>query len=199
MKKTIFLLAAVNLLWLGACNTKKQPGEEYYDPNYKPKTTQTTTPTAAPATTTTEPATTTAESAAVATPESPAPPAGDAPVAVPDVATGEPAKAKDATVAVVPKDKLKPSPAGADFSKGKNLIAKSDCLACHKDDTKLVGPAYIDVAKKYPPTEANIAKLADKIIKGGAGAWGQIPMSPHPGVPQNDAREMVKYILSLNK
>jgi cytochrome c len=192
MKKTIILLAAVNLFWLGACNTKKQPGEEYYDPNYKPKTSQTSTPTTAPATTT-------AETAAVETPEKPANPAGEAPAAVPDSATGEPAKASEATVAVVPKDKLKPSPAGADFSKGKNLIAKSDCLACHKDDVKLLGPAYIDVAKKYKPTDANITMLANKVIKGGSGVWGEIPMSPHPGVPQTDAKEMVKYILSLNK
>jgi cytochrome c len=189
MKKTIILLAAVNLLWVGGCNTKKQPGEEYYDPNYKPRT--------APAVTRSEEPAATAEAADVL--EAPEEPAGDAPVAVKDTATGEPAKASDATVAVVPKDKLKPAPAGADFSKGKNLIAKSDCLACHKDDAKLVGPAYVDVAKKYKPTDANITKLADKIIKGGAGAWGEVPMSPHPTVSQGDAKEMVKYILSLNK
>ncbi|MGV3502631.1 MAG: c-type cytochrome [Adhaeribacter sp.] len=188
MKKTILLLAAANLLWLGACETKKQQGEEYYDPNYKPSA-QT-----APATT--EPA---AETATAEVPATTPPPAGDAPVAVPDKASGEPAKASDAEVAVVPKDKLKPSPAGADVTKGKNLIAKSDCLACHKDDAKLVGPAYTDVAQKYEATDANIAKLADKIIKGGAGAWGQIPMSPHPSLSQADAKEMVKYILSLKK
>jgi cytochrome c len=183
MKKTIILLAAVNLLWVGACSQKKQPGEEYYDPNYKPKTTA--------------PAATKSEEPAVV--EAPAPPAGDAPVAVPDTASGKPAKASEAEVAVVPKDKLKPAPAGADVSKGKNLIAKSDCLACHKDDAKLVGPAYVDVAKKYEPTDANISKRADKIIKGGAGAWGEVPMSPHPTLPTADAKEMVKYILSLNK
>jgi cytochrome c len=185
MKKTIILLAAVNMLWLGACSNKKQAGEEYYDPNYKPKTSPAVTRADAPA--------------EVEEPEKPANPKGDAPVAVPDSATGEPAKPSEATVAVVPKDKLKPSPAGADFTKGKNLIAKSDCLACHKDDAKLLGPAYVDVAKKYEPTDANITKLANKIIKGGAGVWGEIPMSPHPALPQNDAKEMVKYILSLNK
>jgi cytochrome c len=189
MKKSIILLAAVSMFWVGSCNTKKQPGEEYYDPNYKPKTMQ------APVQKS-EPAEATAAQE-VAAPEKPANPAGEAPAAVTDVATGEPAKAKDATVAVVPKDKLKPSPAGPDFSKGKNLIAKSDCLACHKDDVKLLGPAYVDVAKKYEPTDANIAKLADKIIKGGAGVWGEIPMSPHAGLSQSDAKEMVKYILSL--
>jgi cytochrome c len=193
MKKTIILLAAVNLLWVGACNTKKQPGEEYYDPNYKPKTT-------APATTKSEePADVVGAEEPADVVEAPAPPAGEAPVAVPDKASGKPAKPSEAEVAVVPKDKLKPAPAGADVTKGKNLIAKSDCLACHKDDAKLVGPAYVDVANKYEATDANIAKLADKIIKGGAGAWGQIPMSPHPTLSQGDAKEMVKYILSLKK
>lgn len=85
----------------------------------------------------------------------------------------------------------------ADIEAGKNLIAKSDCLACHQLKTKVVGPAYSAVAAKYPATDANIDKLADKIIKGGAGAWGQIPMSPHPQIAEADAKKMVKYILSL--
>lgn len=86
----------------------------------------------------------------------------------------------------------------ADIEKGKALIGKSDCLACHKIEEKLVGPAYKDVAKKYKPTKANIDLLAGKIVKGGTGVWGQIPMSPHPQVPVEDAKKMVVYILSLN-
>ncbi|RVU01408.1 c-type cytochrome [Mucilaginibacter limnophilus] len=85
----------------------------------------------------------------------------------------------------------------ADIAAGKELISKSDCLACHKIDTKLVGPAYIDVAKKYPATPANYAKLAKKVIDGGAGVWGQIPMSPHASLSMADAKKMVSYILSL--
>jgi cytochrome c len=61
----------------------------------------------------------------------------------------------------------------ADIAAGKDLLAKSDCLACHKLDTKLVGPAYIDVAKKYPANEANYAKLSKKVIDGGSGVWGR--------------------------
>ena len=80
---------------------------------------------------------------------------------------------------------------------GEKLISGSDCLTCHKVDTKLVGPAYIDVANKYSPTEANIQMLVDKIIKGGSGVWGEIPMAPHPTISNADATEMVKYILSL--
>ncbi|PIQ20823.1 MAG: cytochrome c class I, partial [Cytophagales bacterium CG18_big_fil_WC_8_21_14_2_50_42_9] len=104
----------------------------------------------------------------------------------------------EATVATVAKDKLKESPAKGNFDKGKNLIAKSDCLSCHKDDVKLLGPAYVDVAKKYDESAKNIDFLSNKIIKGGAGNWGDIPMSPHADLAKADVTEMVKYILSLN-
>lgn len=82
---------------------------------------------------------------------------------------------------------------------GAELIKKSDCLSCHKEDVKLLGPAYQEVAAKYPATEENIELLAGKIIKGGSGNWGDIPMAPHPTISVNDAKEMVKYILSLKK
>lgn len=82
---------------------------------------------------------------------------------------------------------------------GESLLKKSDCLACHNAKVKIVGPAYADVAAKYPATAENIDKLADKIIAGGSGAWGEVPMSPHPAVSKSDAKEMVKYILSLKK
>lgn len=82
---------------------------------------------------------------------------------------------------------------------GEALIKKSDCLACHNAKVKIVGPAYADVAAKYPATAANIDKLADKIIAGGAGVWGEVPMSPHPQISKGDAKEMVKYILSIKK
>lgn len=85
----------------------------------------------------------------------------------------------------------------SDTQKGEQLIAQSDCLTCHKVDQKLVGPAYADVAKKYEANDKNIEYLADKVIKGGAGVWGQVPMTPHPAVSKDDAKEMVKYVLSL--
>ncbi|MBC8082929.1 MAG: c-type cytochrome [Hymenobacter sp.] len=80
---------------------------------------------------------------------------------------------------------------------GAKLIAGSTCLGCHKEKEKLVGPAYTAVAAKYPANEANVAMLANKIIQGGKGNWGEIPMTPHPQIPVADAQEMVKYILSL--
>ena len=84
-----------------------------------------------------------------------------------------------------------------DIQAGKALVQKSDCMACHKVDVKLVGPAFVQVAAKYPEAEVNYTLLAGKIIKGGTGVWGQIPMSPHSTVSQPDAKKMVKYILSL--
>lgn len=82
-------------------------------------------------------------------------------------------------------------------SKGAQLLASSDCLGCHKEQEKLVGPAYKDVAKKYSNNDKDVNYLANKIITGGKGVWGDVPMTPHPNLALNDAKEMVKYILSL--
>jgi cytochrome c len=82
---------------------------------------------------------------------------------------------------------------------GAKLMAASDCNTCHKIDTKVIGPAFIDVAKKYPNTEASVDTLANKVIKGGQGNWGNIPMAPHPTLALADAKTIVKYILSLKK
>lgn len=83
--------------------------------------------------------------------------------------------------------------------KGKELIAAQDCKTCHQEETKLIGPAYKEIAAKYANTDENIKTLAGKVIKGGAGNWGEIPMAPHAAIPQGDAEEMVKYILSVGK
>jgi len=82
---------------------------------------------------------------------------------------------------------------------GAALIQKNDCLTCHKLDQKVIGPAYVDVANKYTASPAVIDTLANKVIKGGSGNWGNIAMSPHPNLSMTDAQEMVKYILSLKK
>lgn len=89
------------------------------------------------------------------------------------------------------------SNAGDNSSKGAKLLASSDCLGCHKEHEKLIGPAYADVAKKYPDNAKNVDYLANKVISGGKGVWGDIAMTPHPNLPLADAKEMVKYILSL--
>jgi cytochrome c len=89
-----------------------------------------------------------------------------------------------------------PVSAAAD-DKGVELIAASDCLTCHKVNEKSIGPAYVEVAKKYTADEATIDTLASKILKGGSGVWGQVPMTPHPQISADDAKIMVKYILTL--
>jgi cytochrome c len=82
---------------------------------------------------------------------------------------------------------------------GLEFINASDCRTCHADDTKLIGPAYKDVAAKYENTEVNRKMLAEKIIKGGQGVWGEIPMAPHADLTQAQAEAMAMYVLSLKK
>ena len=83
--------------------------------------------------------------------------------------------------------------------KGEVLIAYSDCYTCHKDDKKSVGPAFKDIAKRYPVQRVYIDMLAQKVISGGYGAWGRAVMSAHPKVTQEEAKIMVSYILSLKE
>lgn len=99
------------------------------------------------------------------------------------------------------KDEKKAEPSltdNPDYQAGLELIAKSDCLTCHKVDEKLTGPSYREVADKYASQAPGIIPtLAEKIVKGGSGNWGQVPMLPHPAISQADAEKMVKYILLL--
>ncbi len=87
-----------------------------------------------------------------------------------------------------------------DYIKGADLVEKYQCMACHKKDEKLTGPSYKEVAAKYAGADdKKVNELAKKIVAGGSGAWGEIPMTPHPNVSDEDAKAMVKYILLLNK
>ncbi|HWJ89888.1 MAG TPA: c-type cytochrome [Flavisolibacter sp.] len=83
--------------------------------------------------------------------------------------------------------------------KGLNLVAKSDCFTCHKVDEASTGPAYTAVAERYAGKEGAVDTLAQKIIKGGAGNWGAVPMIGHPSISEEDAKSMVHYVLSLKK
>lgn len=85
----------------------------------------------------------------------------------------------------------------ADAEKALTMIGSLDCTTCHKINEKNIGPAYTDVAKKYEATDAVITDLSNKIIKGGQGVWGSVPMTPHPNLSLDSAKVMVKYILSL--
>lgn len=77
-------------------------------------------------------------------------------------------------------------------------LAKSkNCLACHTVDKKLVGPAYQDVAKKYAGQKDAAAKLATKIMKGGSGVWGAVPMPANTQVNEAEASKLADWVLSL--
>ncbi len=80
-------------------------------------------------------------------------------------------------------------------AEGKTLIEGSDCLGCHKLDEKMIGPSYKEVAAKYENTPENVEMLADKIIKGSSGVWGDVPMPAH-GFSKENAKFMAQYILS---
>jgi len=84
-------------------------------------------------------------------------------------------------------------------SAGEALIAQADCSGCHNKDQKIIGPAYVDIAGKYENNQENVAALSAKVILGGKGVWGDVPMTPHTSLTGGDAKEMVRYILSLKK
>lgn len=84
-----------------------------------------------------------------------------------------------------------------DYEAGLALVEKSDCVSCHKINEILVGPSYVSIAGKYESNPENISLLSEKILKGGQGVWGQVPMAAHPTVKKEDAEKMVKYILLL--
>ncbi len=84
------------------------------------------------------------------------------------------------------------------FAKGKTLMDGSDCMACHKKAEKSIGPAYVEIAAKYKGDASAVEVLAGKIINGGSGVWGETAMAAHPQFSNDEAAEMVKYILSLS-
>ena len=84
------------------------------------------------------------------------------------------------------------APALADLAMAK----KYNCTACHAVDKKLVGPGYQEVAKKYAGQKDAEAKLVEKVIKGGKGAWGEVPMPPNAAVKPDDVKTLVKWVLA---
>jgi len=76
------------------------------------------------------------------------------------------------------------------------LAQAKNCMACHATDRKLVGPSYKDVAKKYAGSASAADMLTTKIIKGGAGAWGAVPMPANPQVSEAEARRLAAWILA---
>jgi cytochrome c len=84
------------------------------------------------------------------------------------------------------------TPALADLQ----LATAKNCMACHAVDKKLVGPSYKDVAAKYAGQKDANDKLAAKVMKGGSGVWGPVPMPANPQVSANEAQKLVAWILA---
>lgn len=84
------------------------------------------------------------------------------------------------------------------IAQGESLVKASDCKTCHHVANKIIGPSHTDVAKKYEFTKANVEYLAGKIITGGSGVWGEVPMTAHADLSQADAEKMARYVLSLD-
>jgi cytochrome c len=79
------------------------------------------------------------------------------------------------------------------------LATSKNCLACHAVDRKMVGPAFKDVAAKYKGDKTAADRLATKIVKGGGGVWGAVPMPANPQVTEAEARRLAAWVLALPK
>jgi cytochrome c len=80
---------------------------------------------------------------------------------------------------------------------GRTLIEANDCLSCHQFTRKSIGPAYVDVARKYHDDTTAIGRLVHKIQQGGSGVWGNVTMPAHPALTDEQASAMLAYIMSL--
>lgn len=85
---------------------------------------------------------------------------------------------------------------GAQAGPEDDILNKAGCMACHTKDKKLVGPSFKDIAAKYKGQDV-VAKLMEKVRKGGSGAFGPVPMAPNPPDKINDAdlKTAVTYML----
>lgn len=81
---------------------------------------------------------------------------------------------------------------------GKILLENNDCKTCHHPVNKGIGPDHTSVAEKYEYTDENVNMLAKRIIQGGSGTWGDVPMNPHLDLSQEDAEKIARYVLSLD-
>jgi cytochrome c len=86
-----------------------------------------------------------------------------------------------------------------EYRSGLELIASSDCYVCHKIESRLVGPSFIEIATKYKDQPEAVSNLEKKIITGGYGDWGKTPMVPHPAMTTTQAEIIVRYILTITK
>lgn len=85
----------------------------------------------------------------------------------------------------------------ADTSAGEKLFQSNDCTTCHAVDHQVVGPALVDVAKKFAGQKDAEATLVDAVKNGHVGTWGQVPMPPHPTLTDDQIKQIVEWILTL--
>ena len=85
------------------------------------------------------------------------------------------------------------APAWADQA----LATSKNCMACHTVDKKVVGPSYKDVAAKYAKQKDAADMLAQKILKGGSGVWGPVPMPANAQVSPAESQKLASWILTL--
>lgn len=78
-----------------------------------------------------------------------------------------------------------------------DMLRKHNCVACHANERKMLGPSYRDIAAKYAADGRAAETLAKKIKDGGSGVWGQLPMPPHPQLSNADALALARYILAI--
>ena len=85
------------------------------------------------------------------------------------------------------------APAFADLA----LATSKNCMSCHAVDRKVLGPSFKDVATKYADTKGAADMLATKIMKGGSGVWGAVPMPANPQVTEAEAKQLVQWVLTV--
>lgn len=84
------------------------------------------------------------------------------------------------------------APALADLA----LATSKNCMSCHAVERKILGPSFKEVAAKYKDNKGAPDMLAGKIVKGGSGVWGQVPMPANNQVSEADAKKLAAWILS---
>lgn len=83
---------------------------------------------------------------------------------------------------------------------GYALLLQNDCKTCHTPDKPSTGPSFVMIAARYDSTKAGtVEHLAQKVISGGKGSWGDVPMTPHAALSEKDAETLVRYVLSYKQ
>ncbi|MDA8048718.1 MAG: c-type cytochrome [Rhodospirillales bacterium] len=102
-----------------------------------------------------------------------------------------------AAVLATPLVALASGPVRAAVPLGEQLYKSNDCVTCHAVNQKLVGPSYVDIAKKFAGQKDAVATLVKAVKDGHVGTWGMVPMPPHPTLSDADIKAIVEWILSL--